>query len=72
MDYLKTQAPFWKKEHRPDGSSGDWVEAKESDDEAVPPAGKNRTFPDGHGTDSIAAECPRAQEDAACSENLRN
>ena len=32
MDYLKTSAPFWKKEHRADGSSGDWVEAKAADD----------------------------------------
>jgi molybdopterin synthase catalytic subunit len=35
MDYLKSSAPFWKKEHRSDGSSGEWVEAKESDDEAA-------------------------------------
>ncbi len=32
MDYLKTHAPFWKKEHRSDGTSGGWVEAKDSDD----------------------------------------
>ena len=35
MDYLKTQAPFWKKEHRRDGSSGDWVEARASDEAAA-------------------------------------
>ena len=35
MDYLKTRAPFWKKEHRVDGSSGEWVEAKELDDQAT-------------------------------------
>ena len=35
MDYLKTRAPFWKKEHREDGSSGDWVEAKGKDDTAA-------------------------------------
>lgn len=35
MDYLKTRAPFWKKEHRRDGSSGDWVEAKDSDQSAA-------------------------------------
>ncbi len=35
MDYLKSAAPFWKKEHRADGSHGNWVDAKESDDEAV-------------------------------------
>ncbi len=30
MDYLKTDAPFWKKEHGPE--SGGWVAARESDD----------------------------------------
>jgi molybdopterin synthase catalytic subunit len=34
MDYLKTSAPFWKKEHRADGSTGDWVAAKDADDAA--------------------------------------
>lgn len=29
MDYLKTRAPFWKKEQTPDG--GRWVDARESD-----------------------------------------
>ena len=33
MDYLKTRAPFWKKEHRAEGAK--WVEAKRSDDEAA-------------------------------------
>jgi molybdopterin synthase catalytic subunit len=32
MDYLKTEAPFWKKEQTPDG--GRWVDARESDDAA--------------------------------------
>lgn len=35
MDYLKSRAPFWKKEHRVDGSEGGWVDAKESDDAAA-------------------------------------
>ena len=35
MDYLKTQAPFWKREHLKDGTSGAWVEAKEADDRAM-------------------------------------
>ncbi len=35
MDYLKTRAPFWKKEHRRDGSAGDWVAAKDEDDRAM-------------------------------------
>jgi molybdopterin synthase catalytic subunit len=33
MDYLKTQAPFWKKERTPEGAR--WVEARESDDRAA-------------------------------------
>lgn len=33
MDYLKTEAPFWKKECFTDGSE-QWVEAKHSDNEA--------------------------------------
>jgi molybdopterin synthase catalytic subunit len=33
MDYLKTRAPFWKKEHR--AGAADWVEAKASDDAAA-------------------------------------
>lgn len=35
MDFLKSRAPFWKKEHRVDGSEGGWVDAKESDDAAA-------------------------------------
>lgn len=35
MDYLKTAAPFWKKEHFVDGSEGGWVAAKDSDDTAL-------------------------------------
>jgi molybdopterin synthase catalytic subunit len=34
MDYLKTQAPFWKKEHRPDGTA-EWVDARVADDAAL-------------------------------------
>lgn len=33
IDWLKTKAPFWKAEHTPDGAA-QWVEARESDDEA--------------------------------------
>ncbi|MEC5214903.1 molybdopterin synthase catalytic subunit [Polaromonas sp. CG_9.5] len=33
MDYLKTQAPFWKKEETPDGAR--WVDARVSDDAAL-------------------------------------
>lgn len=34
MDFLKTRAPFWKREHRQDGTAGGWVSAKDADDEA--------------------------------------
>ena len=34
MDFLKTAAPFWKKEHRADGTAGGWVSAKDEDDGA--------------------------------------
>jgi len=33
MDYLKTQAPFWKKERTPNGAR--WVDARASDDAAL-------------------------------------
>ena len=33
MDYLKTQAPFWKKEQTPEGAR--WVDARASDDAAL-------------------------------------
>ena len=33
MDYLKTQAPFWKKEHTPEGAR--WVDARVADDAAL-------------------------------------
>ena len=35
MDYLKSRAPFWKKEHRKDGTSGEWVEAKDADEASL-------------------------------------
>ncbi len=33
MDFLKTRAPFWKKEDTPDGAR--WVDARETDDTAA-------------------------------------
>ncbi len=33
MDYLKSRAPLWKKEHRTDGTA--WVDAKDSDEESL-------------------------------------
>ena len=33
MDYLKTRAPFWKKERTPDGDR--WVDARASDEQAA-------------------------------------
>jgi molybdopterin synthase catalytic subunit len=35
MDYLKTSAPFWKKEIPASAVSGDWVGTKDSDDDAA-------------------------------------
>ena len=35
MDFLKSRAPFWKKQHRADGSGGGWVDAKHSDHAAL-------------------------------------
>jgi len=33
MDYLKSEAPFWKKEQTPDGAR--WVDARSSDEAAL-------------------------------------
>ena len=33
IDYLKTEAPFWKKEQTPDGAR--WVDARSTDDDAL-------------------------------------
>jgi molybdopterin synthase catalytic subunit len=33
MDFLKTQAPFWKKEQTPSGAR--WVDARVTDDKAL-------------------------------------
>lgn len=41
MDYLKSRAPFWKKEEAADGS-GDWVDARDSDDAAIARWDKSR------------------------------
>lgn len=35
MDYLKTSAPFWKREIRADGTVGDWVGHRSSDQDAI-------------------------------------
>jgi molybdopterin synthase catalytic subunit len=34
MDFLKTSAPFWKKEHGADGKEGEWVSARDADQTA--------------------------------------
>lgn len=34
MDYLKSRAPFWKKEIQQDGTAS-WVDAKETDEDAL-------------------------------------
>jgi molybdopterin synthase catalytic subunit len=33
MDYLKTKAPFWKKEETEQGAN--WVDARETDEDAL-------------------------------------
>lgn len=35
MDFLKTRAPFWKREHPVGGEPGGWVEARDVDDESA-------------------------------------
>jgi len=35
MDFMKSKAPFWKREIRKDGSEGAWVDARTSDDDAL-------------------------------------
>ena len=35
MDFLKTRAPFWKREHHTNGALGPWVEASSADDQAA-------------------------------------
>jgi molybdopterin synthase catalytic subunit len=35
MDFLKSRAPFWKKEHGRDGRSSDWVAAKDEDEASL-------------------------------------
>lgn len=35
MDYLKSRAPFWKKEHPASDRAGRWVEAKTVDEDAL-------------------------------------
>ena len=35
MDYLKTHAPFWKREHLVGGRVGEWVTAKDTDEVAA-------------------------------------
>jgi len=43
MDYLKTRAPFWKKEH--DGENQQWVAARVSDQQAAECWGDANTVP---------------------------
>ncbi|MBY6190440.1 molybdenum cofactor biosynthesis protein MoaE [Microbulbifer agarilyticus] len=35
MDFLKSRAPFWKKEFAKGSEEGDWVQARNSDEEAL-------------------------------------
>ena len=47
MDYLKTRAPFWKREETPAGSR--WVEARQSDEEAARGWGRTPNSPGDNG-----------------------
>lgn len=42
MDYMKSEAPFWKRATLADGARADWVEAAASDDEALKRWGTNQ------------------------------
>lgn len=35
MDFLKSRAPFWKREHVAGGAAGEWVAAREADEAAI-------------------------------------
>ena len=59
MDYLKTQAPFWKKEHRIDGSA-EWVDARVADDAALRRWGL--TSGNAADADAAAAAAPAAPD----------
>ena len=52
MDYLKTQAPFWKKETTPEGAR--WVDARVSDDQALQRWGISA----GNAPDALGAALP--------------
>ncbi len=61
MDYLKTQAPFWKKEHTEHGAR--WVDARSSDDAALARWGiaASNAPPEASGTEPARdAPCNRA------------
>lgn len=42
MDFLKTEAPFWKKEHLVSGDDGKWVSANNKDEKAKGRWGKHK------------------------------
>ena len=64
MDYLKTQAPFWKKEHRIDGSA-DWVDARVADDAAL----RRWGLTSGNAVDAVAAAAAAAATAAPADED---
>ncbi|MCY6380095.1 molybdenum cofactor biosynthesis protein MoaE [Hoeflea prorocentri] len=35
MDFMKSRAPFWKREIKIDGSTGSWVDARDTDEDAM-------------------------------------
>ncbi len=66
MDYLKTEAPFWKKEATLDGAR--WVDARSSDDSAVArwgagggePASEQKSAPENAGTETTSVDAPKS------------
>ncbi|HCY64429.1 MAG TPA: molybdopterin synthase catalytic subunit MoaE [Oxalobacteraceae bacterium] len=60
MDYLKTQAPFWKKEQTPQGAR--WVDARVADDEALAKWGPLSDQPGQSGPDDGVALPPGGRQ----------
>jgi molybdopterin synthase catalytic subunit len=73
MDYLKTEAPFWKKEQTPAGER--WVDARASDDAALARWGVTSSNADGKAAEHVAhesrAEDPDAGPDGASAGGVR-
>ena len=67
MDWLKSFAPFWKREHHTDGSIGAWVEARDSDDLAARSWDRDRDSPERQAQSGEAL--PKSLEELTCGQN---